>query len=368
MNGRERLWAALCCQQVDELPVSLQGLAPSQPSRVYRDASWDPVLDRYAEVGDVLHMFPITTAPSDDTVKVTTQLLARTADHEDWETRYETPSGSLTSVRRNQFLTGATLKHAVTSPEDLPAARWVLGQRLSVDVAATHACYQDVLQHPHTLPLLVQTEPIEQVVGLMGAETFALLLAEHPAVLQELVEIVAQPIYESLETILNSGIQTALWTSGAEWVTPPYAGPTTFKTLVAPYLARMTAIAHHHGCPVLSHCHGRLRAILDLYVGTGIDASHPFEAPPMGDITPQELCAQMHRQDRQVCWVGNIQLDDMLRAPTTEIARQVDALLDTFADWQQGGFILSVSGTATCRHVPAQAVENFFYLLDRKRG
>ncbi|NLG50196.1 MAG: hypothetical protein GX552_08820 [Chloroflexi bacterium] len=368
MNGRERLWAALRCQPVDELPVMLQGLAPGHPSRVYRDASWDAVLDRYAETGDVLHMFPPVTAPSDDTVKVTTRLLARTDDYQDVETHYETPSGSLTMVRRDQFLTGATIKHAVTSPKDLPAARWVLGQRLTVDLEATRECYESISQQPNTLPLLTESEPIEQVVGLMGAETFALLLAEDPAALQELVEIAAQPTYERLETVLSSGIQPGVWTSGAEWVTPPYAGPATFRRLVVPYLTRMVDIAHRHGCPVFSHCHGKLRAVLDDYVGTGIDASHPFEAPPMGDITPRELRDHMRQLGRRVCWVGNIQLDDVLRAPTAEIARQVDALLEVFADWQQGGFILSVSGTATCRQVSAQAVKNLLYLLDRKRG
>ena len=364
MNGRERLWAALQGQPVDELPVSLQGMDPASPARKHRDASWNPVFDLYAGTGDIFAWIrPQHASVERPAVRVKRRCLARTDAYEDWETLYQTPNGELRMVRRDQFLTGGTLVHPVQSVADFCAARWLLAERAPVDVAAMCARHEQALANPQALPLLMITEPIGHVLGLMGAERFALFLMDAPGELAELVEIAAGPVYRDLEETLATGIRPAIWTDGAEWVTPPYAGPETFRQLVTPYLQRMVEIAHGYGCPVLSHCHGRIAAVLDQLLETGIDGTHPLEAPSLGDITPREFRA---RVGRQMCCVGNLQLDDMLRAPVGEIARQVDDLLEVFSDWPDGGFILSVSGTPTCPVAPAQAVENYRYLLRRK--
>ena len=365
MNGRERLWAALWREPVDELPVSLQGMDPASPARQHRDASWDPLYERYAQTGDILSwMSPKHVDADHPVVKRERRCLARSAGYEDWEALYETPDGTLRTVHRDLRLTGATLAHAVRSTADFPAARWVLAESAPIDVDATRARYQEALTNPQALPLLMITEPIGHVVGLMGAEQFALFLMDAPRELVELVEVAAQPAYRELEESLATGIRPAVWTAGAEWVTPPYAGPKAFRLLVTPYLSRLTEIAHSYGCPVLSHCHGRIAAILDQLLETGIDGTHPFEAPPMGDISPVELRA---RVGRRMCCVGNLQLDDMLRAPLGGVTGAVDDLLTAFADWPQGGFVLSTSGTPTCPTAPPGAVENYLHLLERKR-
>jgi len=377
MTGRQRLLAALQFQPVDELPVLLKGLEPCSPMWAYRDESWDPVFERYVDTGDSTAIIAPTiqreTVPwppgavsgKEGPVRSHSRCLVRTDKYEDWETTFQTPAGQLTQVRRNLYLTEAIVKPAVESPADLPAARWLLSQPVEVDEDATRSRFDDLSRWPHTLPLLGVREPIDYVVELIGAEQFAFFLIEAADELAELVEIAAEPVMRKLEAALRTGIRPVIWVDGGEWVTPPYAGPDRFRELVFPYLRQIVEVAHGFGCPVLSHCHGKIAAVLDQFLEAGIDATHPFEAPPMGDITPKQLKA---RTGRRLCYVGNIQLDDMLRAPRGEIQRQVEELLTVFSDWPEGGFVLSVTGTPTCREAPAQAIENYLYLLECKNS
>ncbi len=366
MTGCQRLLRALQCQPVDELPVVLKGLEPCSPMRVYRDASWDRLFQRYVETGDSLAIIaPTTVSCKEGPVRRRSRCLVRTDEHEDWETIFETPAGQLTEVRRNLYLTEAILKHAVDSPADLPAARWILSEPVEVDEDATRRQFDDLSRWQHTLPLLCVQEPIDCVVELMGPQRFALFLIEAADELAALVEIAAESVMRKLEGALRTGIRPAIWVDGAEWVTPPYARPDRFRELVFPCLRQIVEIAHRFGCPVLSHCHGRIAGVLDQFLEASIDAIHPFEAPPMGDITPRQLKA---RTGRRLCYVGNIQLDDILRARRGEIQRQVEELLAVFSDWPEGGFVLSVTATPTCREAPAQAVENYLYLLECKNS
>ena len=365
MTGRERLWAALNGQPVDELPVSLQGLDPHHPNRGRRGASWDAVIERYAETGDYFsQVAPAVRSAGDWPVQRRSRCLAKTSDFEDYETTIETPAGVLTQVRRNLFVTGATLKPAVESTADFAAARWALTEPLEVDAAATVERSDRLCADPNAMPLLHVSEPIGKVVGYMGAERFAWSLAEARDEVAELVDAVAAPGLALLEATLRTGIRPVVWTVGAEWCVPPYSGPGVFRQLVLPYLRQIAQVAHQYGCPVHSHCHGGIGGVLDQFLEAGIDGTHPFEGPPMGNVTPSEIKA---RAGGSLCCVGNIQLDDVLRAPRETIDRQVRDLLAVFSDWPQGRFVLSTSGTPACREASPQAVENYLHLLACKR-
>jgi len=364
MTGRERLWAALTCQPVDELPILLQGMDPRSSTRKYRDSSWDPVFERNAEAGDILTWWWEKTAPTDQgDVQEERRCLERTDTHDRWETIFTTPDGRLKQVYRDQFLTGATEEYAVKSMADLPAAKQILSQPVKVDEQATRKDFEKVTRCPNTLPMLLTNDPVERVIELLGPTQYCFMMIDAEKELLELVDIAAGPIIRKMEDVLRIGIQPVIWLDGSEMAVPPYAGPARFAKLVFPYHKRIVDIAHKYGCPVLTHCHGPIGGVLDQFLATGTDATHPFEAPPSGDITPQEL---KELAGGSLCAVGNIQLDDMLRAPRRKIAEQADKLLKVFDDWPKGGFILSVSATPTCREAPAQAVENYRFLLEYK--
>ena len=365
MIGRERLRAALTCQPVDELPVSLQGMDPRSATRKYRDSSWEPVFERNAEVGDILTWWWEETIATDaGDVQEERLLLEHTDTHDTWETVFTTPDGQLRQIWRDQFLTSVTEEHAVKSPADLPAARWILARQTRVDAVATRKDFDKVTKDPNTLPMLFILDPVDRVVELLGPTSYCIMMINAERELLELIGIAAASIKQKLEDVLRIGIKPVIWLDGSEMAVPPYAGPDRFRKLVFPYHKEIVEIAHKYGCPVLSHCHGAIGGVLDQFLEAGTDATHPFEAPPAGDITPREL---KERAGDRMCFVGNIQLDDMLRAPREKIAQEVEQLLDVFDNWREGGFILSISATPTCRQAPAQAVENYQFLLEYKK-
>ncbi len=364
MTGRERLRAALTCQPVDELPISLQGMDPRSANRRYRKSSWDPVFDRNAEAGDILTWwFEKTIATDEGRVDRHAHCLERNEEYEKWKTVFATPDGELTQIHRNQFLTVATEDYAVKSMADLAAAKWILSEQTRVDEEATRRHFQEVTRDPSTLPMLFTEDPVNPVVELLGPTQYCLMIMDAEKELVELIDIAAVPIMRKLDDVLKTGIDPVIWLDGSEMAVPPYTGPDRFRRLVFPYHKQIVDIAHAYGCPVLTHCHGPIGCVLDQFLEAGIDATHPFEAPPTGDISPKQLKA---RAGGTVCFVGNIQLDLMLRAPREKIAEQVKELLEVFDDWRQGGFILSISATPTCREAPARAVENYQFLLEYK--
>ena len=365
MTGRERLWAALTCQPVDELPVSLQGMDPRSNSRKYRDSSWDPVFERNAQAGDILTWWWAKSSAADaNDVQEKRRRLKRTDTHDTWETIFTTPDGQLRQVYRDQFLTGATEEYVVKSPADLPAAKWLAAEQTRVDEEATRKDFERVTQDANTLPMLFTVDPIDRVVELLGPTLYCVMMIEAEKELLELIDIAAVPIKQKLEDVLKLGIKPVVWLDGSEMAVPPYAGPDRFRKLVFPYHKEIVDIAHKYDCPVLTHCHGPIGCVLDQFIEAGTDATHPFEEPPTGDITPQQL---KERAGGKMCFVGNIQLDDMLRAPREKIAEKAERLLRVFDNWRHGGFIMSISATPTCRQAPAQAVENYQFLLEYKK-
>jgi len=68
---------------------------------------------------------------------------------------------------------------------------------------------------------------------------------------------------------------------------------------------------------------------------------HPFEAPPMGDVTPAEAKDAVRGR---ICLEGNIQIADMYEQTPDEIHSQVEALI---ADCFDDGRGLIVSPTAS---------------------
>ena len=78
------------------------------------------------------------------------------------------------------------------------------------------------------------------------------------------------------------------------------------------------------------HCHGSIKKVLAGFIEMGVDVLHPFEAPPMGDVTAAEA-KEMARG--RLCLEGNIQIADLYEQTPEAIREQTAALIaDAFDD------------------------------------
>lgn len=111
---------------------------------------------------------------------------------------------------------------------------------------------------------------------------------------------------------------------GEEFITPPLHGPADFDDFNVRYDKPIVDLIHDAGGRMHVHCHGSIRRVFTGILHIGIDVLHPFEAPPLGDLPPEE--AKNYARDR-VCLEGNIQVHRMYEATPAEIAGETAQLI-----------------------------------------
>jgi uroporphyrinogen-III decarboxylase len=156
-------------------------------------------------------------------------------------------------------------------------------------------------------------------------------------VLYALCERQMKVILNTLQWLLAQGVGPYFDMAGQERIVPPLHGPVDFDDFNARYDRPIVDAIHDAGGRVHVHCHSDIKLVLASFCEVGIDVLHPFEAPPMGDITPRE--AKEIARGR-LCLEGNIQIHHMYEHTPQQVADETAALIeDTFDD--RAGLIVS---------------------------
>lgn len=207
----------------------------------------------------------------------------------------------------------------------------------------------------------VVTWRIPDALGVVGhsfePEPFALCSVEAPGIILRLLDVIAARIYAYVEAVLREGARPIVIIGGPEFATPPLLSPRTFDDYVVRFDQPLIDLLHRCGCKVIVHCHGRLDSVLERFVQMGVDALHPFEAPPMGDITPAEA---KRRVGRRMCLVGNLQIGDMMTMAPSEIKRQARQLRQSVPD----GLIVTTTATPYETPMSQRLFENYQAAFD----
>jgi len=264
----------------------------------------------------------------------------------DWERRLtvlHTPAGDLTASRRISLKgqPGLPESYFVSTREDaekflsLPAA--VYSGETDSFFAADRAMGERGIVEVH-----FGMNPAGYVAGqVTGSENFALLSVTDRDVLHALCERRMSQMLERLKFLLGRGLGPYFAFAGQEYLTPPLHGPGDFEDFNVRYDRPLFDLIHEAGGRVHVHCHGSVKRVLAGFAEAGVDVLHPFEAPPMGDVTPAEAKNAVRGR---ICLEGNIQIADMYEQTPNEIHSQVEALI---ADCFDDGRGLIVSPTAS---------------------
>jgi hypothetical protein len=168
---------------------------------------------------------------------------------------------------------------------------------------------------------------------LCGSENFALLSISDRDALHALCERQMRIIVERLRYLLARRVGPYFSMSGEEYISPPLHGPKDFYDFNVRYNKPITDLVHEASGWMHTHCHGSIRRVFQGFLDMGTDVLHPFEAPPMGDITPAE--AKSLARGR-ICLEGNLQIGDMYEKPPDEIRRQTEQLIAAAFDDRRG--------------------------------
>jgi len=176
---------------------------------------------------------------------------------------------------------------------------------------------------------------------LFGSEQFAMMTISDRDTLHAICERQMKIIINRLKYLLNQNIGPFFSMLGEELVAPPFHGPKDFREFNVKYDKPIIDLVREAGGAMHIHCHGSIKKVLQDFIDMGTAVLHPFEAPPMGDITPKE--AKKIARDK-LCLEGNIQIDRMYEATPDEIRAETEQLIkDVFDD--NKGLIVSPSAS-----------------------
>lgn len=293
MNPRDRYLAAIRGQEVDRVPLFLEGF--TFPDREALLAHPDPgrrevglrVLEHvtfFTGVPSYVNRYLVTPPQRIRVVeRLTRGRTVRTTSEID------TPRGTLTAVVEENPATDTvwTLKYPVETPADLEALASVPWE------PPAGLAPPDLEPLPRRLWThgVVDTRissPVVCVGGAMTYEGFLELCGADPALVEDLTAECARRVEATLDILLGAPGIEYVWIGGCEWLTPPMGSPALYRRLVQPYEARLIARAHAAGAVCHVHCHGNVRSTLPLVVERGADFYEPMEAPPDGDLTMAE--------------------------------------------------------------------------------
>jgi hypothetical protein len=367
MTRRERIYKTLRGEPTDRPPVNfyeINGLDenPSNPDayNIYNHASWKPLLDLAREKTDRLVMrgAPFIPRDADPLAERTTETIREEGASRVVTRTLRLPGRTLTSQSRRDAAVNTwwTTEHLLKDPDDLKALLEIpppspVGTVSTESVLRTEAALGD------TGAVMLDTfDPLCLAASQFEMGTYTVIALTEPALFRRLLDHYASWVLPATAAVAEA-LPGRLWRIyGPEYAAPPYLPPALFKAYVVDYVKPMVAAIQQKGGFARIHCHGRLRAILDLIALTGCDGLDPIEPPPQGDVSLAEV-----RQARGREWVlfGNLEISDIETLPTDLFRQKVSRALDEGTAGEGRGFVLQPSSCPYGREVSDLTLRNY---------
>jgi len=344
---RSRTLAALACEQPDRVPIQPLLFGKTDPS--YR-----PLIDYVNQHGDVVVQWPVPPVPNPaDDGKLT-------------ETVLPTPKGDLKMARQLSVEHGTawTREYLIENQDD--AEKW-LSRSLQAPPAQPDVSSLRTLREQWGEAAVIRMgfgSAFAAVQSLVPMETFYTWCFTERRLIERLVARAHEENLARQEALLaafeaGGARPDFMWHNGMEMCVSPYLPPSYFRDFIVRYDGEVLRRFREAGLPVMIHCHGRLRDVIDMILGMEPAALHPFEAPPLGDMTAAESKAAVRGA---VCIVGNIQLHDVYRSTPTQIRDMTRRLIDDAAEG--GGLIATTTAQFNARQIEPQHVANYVAFVE----
>lgn len=331
------------------------GRTPDRPP-IYEIFRNDAVISRFAGETLTVENAPETVFRAYEPALDATRPVVRMPDHERTETL---PDGR----ERRFFRWTAWTEHRTFADTDAWAAEkrrridgydpaWNEDRRRSVD-----AWLADTADHRRRLGD-VFFFPSGRHVSLTslyvecGWEMFAWCMADHPDVVDELLELATVDSVEWIRHLPDDhGVEAVFCADDIAFKTGPFCSPAWFDEHYMPRFARVVDAWHEAGARVLFHSDGNLLPLLDALVDAGIDGVNPLEI--LAGMDPGEV----HRRYPHLFLCGGVDVSQLLPFGSPgEVADAVRAALDATE-----GRLMVGSSTELNNEVP---LENYLALRD----
>ena len=252
----------------------------------------------------------------------------REAHSEDWERRItvlETPAGELTSSRLVSLKgqPGLHERYLVNSREEAQTYLSLPLPTVDGDVSDFFVA-RDQIAEVGVAEVALGFNSGGFAAELCGSENFAVMSITDRDIVHALCERQLTILSNRVKFLLENGLGPFFSIAGQEYIVPPLHGWSDFCDFNVKYDKPIIDLIHDAGGRVHVHCHGSMQAVIQGFIDMDVDVLHPFEPPPMGDITAAE--AKAHARGR-LCLEGNTQINRMYEATPDEIREETGALI-----------------------------------------
>jgi hypothetical protein len=335
MNRRTRLHRCYFHQEVDRPAVYLRTNYPDN------DPTYDAVKALMAELSELKAWWdsgrvqePLPISDREEPVN---------ADWKRWVQVLHTPTGDLEKsyLLSLKGLPGMCERHFVKEPADVEKYLSLPVPKLGGDLETF--CKADrEMGDRGIVEVELGGNPASSTVDAMGSETFAMWSVTDRELLHAMCRRHQEALLGRVKHLLALGAGPYFCISGQEFLVPPLHGPADFADFCTRYDKPVFDLIHEAGGAIHVHCHSKIGQVIGQFVEMGVSVLHPFEAPPMGDITAR---AAKQAARGKMTLEGNIQIADLYEKPADDIRRQVRELIrDVFDD--RRGLIVSPTASA----------------------
>ena len=204
------------------------------------------------------------------------------------------------------------------------------------------------------------TNPGGAVAVLCGSENFAILSIDDREILYALCEREMTITMNRAKFLLDGKVGPFFSMLGQEYIAPPLHGNTDFYDFNVKYDKPIIDLIHDSGGRIHIHSHGSIKKVFQGFVDMGADVLHPFEPPPLGDITAAEAKASARGK---LCLEGNIQIHHMYEKTPEELRQETEALIrDVFDD--RRGLIVCPSASPYIRGAGETSFPQYKAMID----
>lgn len=174
---------------------------------------------------------------------------------------------------------------------------------------------------------------------LRGTSQYLMDMVERPKLVHELVEICLSYDIPAMQRMVACGMDVVVFGDDYADKNSTLMSPRHFKEFILPGLKRCVDAAHEAGAYVVKHTDGNIMAVLDMIVGTGIDALNPLE-PQAG----MDIGRIKEQYGDRIALIGNIDCGYLLSQAPAEEVREVTRYTIRVAA-PGGGYCLSSSNS-----------------------
>ena len=219
--------------------------------------------------------------------------------------------------------------------------------------------WQDLEKHP--IPTLDQVDfspfdevgkylpPGMKVVGrygdifttawqMMGFTQFCYAMYQQEDLVAHIMNKLGELVYGMFEVMVQYNVVGASWYSDdIAYASGLMVSPAFLRKHLFPWVKKMGDLSQAKGMPFIYHTDGVLWEVMEDFIACGVDALQPIEPKAM------DMREVKRRYGKQLCLIGNVEVDLLARGTPDEVRAEVRRLLREVAPG--GGYCLGSSNT-----------------------